>query len=255
MSPLNKEQATQLVIEALAALSEQPKHIRLEILESSNWLDDLTIIPSQKLNERLDDYFDWLNGNREENAGNLLEEIAYLLFESFIGVGNIRSFQTHAPQFDLVIDGESKSWTLLLDYLHLPRSGRSMVIECKNRKGKISDQQFSRLCGIIQNQFEDTSHLGVFISQSPATGFPVKGKKERALRDARATQVLFHAKTNKYVVVIDHDDLVEIRNGINFAKILEAKIREVEASAGIALEFNEGWQEVSLPSHLAKYRD
>ena len=89
----------------------------------------------------------------------------------------------------------------------------------------------------------------------PATGFPKGNQKARTLRDSRATQTLFQAKTGKYVVVIDHNDLVKIRNGVNFVKILESKIRDVEASAGIALEFNEKWEEETLlPAHLAKYQ-
>jgi hypothetical protein len=129
-----------------------------------------------------------------------------------------------------------------------------LVVECKNQEKPVTDQQFSRLCSILQNKFQSTAHLGVFISRTPATGFPKKGKTIRSLRDARATQALFHAKTNKYVVVIDHDDLVNISKGVNFSKILEAKIREVEASTGINLEFDEDWKEILLPHHLSKHK-
>jgi hypothetical protein len=207
------------------------------------------------LDKRLDDYFEWCAGSRDdENAGELLEEIAYLLFQSLVGVGNIRSFQSYAPQHDLVVDGESKNWDLLMQYLHLPKSGRSVVVECKNQEKSIDDQQFSRLCSLLQNKFQDSCHLGVFISHTPAAGFPKREKRERSLRDARATQALFHAKTGKYVVVIDHGNLIQIRNGANIAKILDAKIREVEASSGVILEFNERWEETILPGHLAKFK-
>lgn len=254
MTPKSKEEIQNLLVEALSGLQELGERTREEILESSCWAD-LTTRELPELQARLKDYFLWCSGQNEENAGELLEEIAYLLFQSLIGVGNVRSFQSYAPQHDLVVDGESAAWVLLMNYLHLPISGRTIVIECKNQEKPVSDQQFSRLCSIIQNKFQDTAHLGVFISHTPATGFPVKGgNKKRALSDSRATQVLFHAKTNKYVVVIDHDDLVNISNGINFIKIIEAKIREVESSAGINLEFNEELKEISLPSHLAKYR-
>jgi uncharacterized protein YkvS len=53
--------------------------------------------------------------------------------------------------------------------------------------------------------------------------------------------------------VIDHEDLELVFNGIPFPKILEAKIREVEASALVDLTFNENWQEVDLPKHLRKH--
>jgi hypothetical protein len=253
MAPTTAEETKQLMIDALAALNELGERTRTEVLESQGWADLLTK-ESPQLNERLKDYFDWCAGKKEENPGDLLEEIAYLLFQCFIGVGNVRSFQSYAPQHDLVVDGDSTAWVLLMNYLHLPVSGRTVIVECKNQEKPITDQQFSRLCGILQNKFQDTAHLGIFISHTPATGFPKKGKGVRSLRDSRATQALFHAKTNKYVVVINHDDLVSISKGANFSKILEAKIREVEASTGISLEFDEEWKETLLPPHLLKHR-
>jgi hypothetical protein len=253
MTPKNREETEKLLIDALAALSQLEGKARAEVLESQGW-EQLIVKVSPKLTERLKDYVDWYSGLKEEDAGNLLEEIAYLLFQCFVGVGNTRSFQSYAPQHDLVVDGDSNAWIVLMQYLHLPSSGRSIIVECKNQEGQISDQQFSRLCSILQNKFEDTAHLGVFISRTPATGFPKRGSTQRALRDSRATQTLFHAKTRKYVVVVDHEDLVNINKGISFAKILESKIREVEASTGINLEFNEEWKEILLPPHLAKHK-
>lgn len=249
----NREETEKLLVDALVALSDLGERARADVLESQGWSQLLTK-QSPKLSKRLNDYFDWCAGKNEENAGELFEEIAYLLFQCFVGVGNVRSFQSYAPQHDLVVDGDSNAWILLMHYLHLPISGRTIVVECKNQEKPIIDQQFSRLCSIIQNKFHGLAHLGVFVSHTSATGFPETGKKKRALSDSRATQALFHAKTNKYVVVIDHDDLVKINNGISFAKILEAKIREVEASTGINLEFDEEWKEILLPSHLARYK-
>jgi len=237
---------------ALTALKSLGERARVEVLESQGWADLLTK-QSPILNNRLKDYFDWCEEKREENPGELLEEIAYLLFHCFVGVGNIRSFQSYAPQHDLVVDGDSAAWLLLMNYLHLPTSGRTIVVECKNQKHPITDQQFSRLCSILQNKYQDTAHLGVFISRTPATGFPKKGLSRRSLSDSRATQALFHAKTNKYVVVIDHNDLLHINNGASFSKILEAKIREIEASTGISLDFDEEWKEILLPPHLLKH--
>ncbi len=253
MSPRSREETKQLLTDALVAIKEQPEEVKKELLESSGWVE-LLFDPSPTLFNRLNDYFEWCDGKKEENPGELLEEIAYLIFKSFVGVGNVRSFQSFAPQHDLVVDGETNNWLLLLNYLHLPESGRSIVVECKNQNASISDQQFSRLCSILQNKFQNTAHLGVFISRTSASGFPSQNSSERSLRNSRATQALFHAKTNKYVIVVAHDDLVKIKNGANIAKIFEAKIREVEASAGVTLEFNEDWEEVLLPRHLAKYQ-
>ncbi|MBI5298170.1 MAG: hypothetical protein HY869_22055 [Chloroflexi bacterium] len=253
MAPKSREEIEKVVVNAFAMLREVDGKARTEILEAQGWAQ-LVFQHSSKLNTRLKDYFDWCSGLKEESPGDLLEEIAYLLFQCFEGVGNTRSYQSYAPQHDLVVDGESNAWIYLMHYLHLPISGRTIVVECKNQEDPITDQQFSRLCGILQNKFQDLAHLGVFISHTPATGFPVKGKKKRALSDSRATQALFHAKTSKYVVVVDHEDLVNISKGISFAKILESKIREVEASTGINLEFAENWEEILLPPHLAKHK-
>jgi hypothetical protein len=253
MTPRTKEETEKLMTDALSALSDLSGRTRAELLERQGW-SQLLIKPSNKLMQRLEDYFDWYEGKSEEDAGELLEEIAYLLFQSLTGVGNIRSFQSYSPQHDLVADGDSNAWFLLMNYLHLPLSGRTILVECKNQQSNITDQQFLRLCSILQNKFQDTAHLGVFISRTPATGFPKKGMKVRTLSNSRATQALFHAKTNKYVVVVDHDDLLKINKGVNFVKILEAKIREVEASAGISLEFDEELKETLLPPHLAKYK-
>lgn len=249
----SRKEIQSLVREAIASLSTLPPRIRKEILESDGWVD-LLQTESEQLDRRLDEYFDWCDGKRDERAGELLEEIGFLLFKTIVGVGNIRSFQSYAPQHDLVVEGVSHNWRLLMQYLHLPESGRTIVVECKNQTNKVTDQQFSRLCGILQNKFADTAHLGVFISRTPATGFAhAENISSRSLRDARATQALFHAKTGKYVIVVDHRNLEQIKQGMPFVRILEAKIREVEASSGLDLTFTENWKEVLLPKHLRQY--
>ncbi len=252
MTPKPKQEIIDQVLSGLAGLEELDAKTRQDILESEGWIEIL-YNPVPELISRLKEYFEWCNGKRKEDPGKLLEEVAYLVFKSLKGVGNIRSFQSYAAQHDLIVDGASINWQILMMYLHLNRDGRTIVVECKNQSDSISDQQFSRLCGLLQNKFEKTSELGIFISHTSASGFPKKKAKERQLKDARATQSLFHAKSNKFVIVIDHKDLESILNGIPLPKIIEAKIREVEASALVELSFNENWQEVALPPHLKKY--
>ena len=251
MTPKSKQEVILLVQSAIASLEELDPRTRQDVMESEGW--EILYVATPELKSRLNDYFDWCNRKRKEDPGKLLEEIAYLLFKGLVGIGNVRSFQSYAAQHDLVVDGVSPAWQNLMMYLHLNREGRTIVVECKNQVESISDQQFSRLCGILQNKFDKMADLGVFISHTSASGFPKKNTKERKLKDARATQALFHAKTNKFVVVVDHKDLEMILRGAPFPKILEAKIREVEASAGVELAFDENWQEVDLPSHLRKY--
>lgn len=251
MTPKSKQELINQVLNGLSGLEELDPKTRQDFLESEGWVEIL-YSPTGELINRLKEYFDWCSNKRNENPGELLEEIAYLIFKSLKGVGNIRSFQSYAAQHDLIVDGSSPNWQILMMYLHLSRDGRTIVVECKNQSDSISDQQFSRLCGLLQNKFEKTSELGIFISHTSASGFPKKKTKERQLKDARATQALFHAKSNKFVIVIDHKDLELILNGIPLPKIIEAKIREVEASALVELSFNENWQEVVLPPHLKK---
>ncbi|MBS4059422.1 MAG: hypothetical protein KG029_03395 [Bacteroidetes bacterium] len=244
----------ELMQKALASLDEHDEPTRREILESDGWIEILQD-PAPELQGRLRDYFEWYDGKREENPGELLEEVAYLLFKSLRGAENIRSYRSFAAQHDLVVDGSSVAWQILMTYLHLPKSGRSIIVECKNEKTTISDQQFSRLCGILQNKFETTAHLGVFISRKTAAGFPEGKRKKISLSEARATQVIFHAKTQKFVIVVAHKDLEKIFMGLPFPKILEAKISEVEAAYGTEISFDDdSWeQETKLPSHLEKY--
>jgi hypothetical protein len=223
-----------------------------QVLNADGWTG-IFYSPIPHLGERLQDYFAWREGKRIEKPGELLEEIAFLLFKSLHGVQNVRSYTSFAAQHDLVVDGSSQIWLSLMSYLHLPEEGRSIVVECKNEKTKITDQQFSRLCGILQNKFETTAHLGVFISRQKATGFPEGSKKKKTLSESRATQVIFHAKTKKFVIVVDEEDLKKIADGFSFPKLLEAKIREVEASYGTEISFNDTWEETILPNHLKKY--
>ena len=249
---LSEEETIHLLQAGLSALSEFDEPIRRNILESNGWVK-LLYSPTPELYMRIKAYFEWLSSRKKEIPGELMEEIAYLLFKSLNGTENIRSYQSYAAQHDLVVDGSSFAWQMLMKYLHLPDNGRTIVVECKNEKSKISDQQFSRLCGILQNKFTDTAQLGVFVSRQTATGFPENGAKKRSLSDARATQVIFHAKSKKFVIVVDQKDLENIARGFSFPMMLEAKIREVEASYGTEITFNEKWEETKLPAHLQKY--
>lgn len=255
---MTKEEIVELLHRAITGLDELPERVRLDILESEGWIG-LLYNPHPELMSRLSDYFEWQVGKRKEDPGTLMEEIAILLFKSIKGAGSFRSFQSYAPQHDLIIDGASLAWQTLMVYLHLPRDGRSIVVEAKNQDEKINDQQFSRLCYIVQNKFTDTADLGVFVSRTMASGFPggelKDDSRERTLRDARATQALFHSKTGKYVVILDHRDLKLLFDGMPLPKMLETKIREVEAASGIDITFSEDWKQVDLPPHLKKYEN
>lgn len=225
-----------------------------------NWNSaDYLYSPDDCLISRIADYKQWCETREGEDAGQLMEEIALLTFRCLKGWESIKSYQSYAQQHDLVISGSKSSWFVLMRYLHLPREGRTIVVEAKNLADRVSDSQFSRLCGIIQNKFAETCHLGIFFTRSGASGFPNPSEleeaesRQRRLRDARATQILFHAKTGKFVVVLDHEDLQRLTQKGALPRILEAKIRDVEEAGGLSLQFNENWTEIDLPPHLSRH--
>lgn len=216
--------------------------------------------PDKKLQDRLKDFENWLEGAvTHEKPGELLEEIALLAFKNLKGWDSIKSFQSYTAQHDLVISGSNSSnWWLLIAYLHLPVNGRSVVVECKNTDNGITDEVFTRLCSLLHTKFGETCHLGVFLSRSGATGFPESDRANRSLRqrklsDARASQVLFHAKTKKFVIVLDLPDIMLLGEEGALPRILEAKVRDLEDAAGLPLNFEDNWVEVDLPAHLQRW--
>lgn len=106
----------------------------------------------------------------------------------------------------------------------------------------------------MQLQFEQSCGLGIFVSRMGATGFP-EDRRQIALREARATQILFHASTGKYIIVLDHDDILELGKDGALPQIIERKIRDIEEVSGLsdASISNLGWGEYDLPEHLAQH--
>jgi hypothetical protein len=227
--------------------------------------------PSQLLMAIVAEYEQWYKGLESarktknqlqvnaltDRAGKLMEELVYLAFDCLEGKDTIKSFQSYSAQHDLIISGSKPSWSTLIEKLHLPGTSRTLVIEAKNTEVPVSDQQFSRLCSIMQNKLQTTCSLGIFFSRSGATGFPNRddGRRQRALQDSRATQVLFHARTDKFVVVIDHDDILQLDQIGSLPRLLEARIKDVEEASGLSLDLDLDWNEVDLPSHLSKYSE
>ena len=212
--------------------------------------------PDRTLSDRIGQYINWCNGERDEDPGQLMEELAYLAFRCIQGVEVIKSFQSYAAQHDLMISGSSPTWIMLMKFLQLDNEHRTIVVEAKNESSPISDAQFSRLCSIVQNKFSHC-RLGIFFSRRSASGFPDRiseqQARQRSLRDARATQVLFRASSGKFVIVLDHHDILCLSQPGSLPRLLEAKIRDVDEASGIPLDFEEDWNEVDLPPHLAQY--
>jgi hypothetical protein len=225
--------------------------------------------PSNDLLARLNDYDTWLddynrakqlNNKKDLNllrqqAGALLEEIVLLAFLSLEGHDSVKSFQSYASQHDLLVSGSTGAWSMIIELLHLPQQARTFLVEVKNTHEKVSDAQFSRLCSIMHLKLDTTCALGIFVSREGATGFPERASivRQRSLKDSRATQALFHAKTGKFVIVLDQSDIEQLPKEGALIRILEAKVRDVEESSGLELKYDEQWIEIDLPHHLAKY--
>ncbi len=189
-----------------------------------------------------------------------MEELVFLAFRCLQGWCSIKSYQSYAAQHDLVISGSEGGWLLLMILLHLPPQSGTIVVEAKNLSEAVSDSQFSRLCGVIQNKFSQLCHLGVLFTRFGASGFPDASgsrskKPQRSLKDARATQVLFHARTEKYVVVFSEKDIQALASPGSLVRLLEAKIRDIEEATGLDWSFSEDWREIVLPPHMSKYMD
>jgi len=270
---ITQQAAEQIIADSAYIAGFLERSSRLRSSESGKQqLFNLLYVPDERLKQRLLQYEVWyekvLRAGKhlsrrgktifEENPGELMEEIAYLTFCCLRGQDSIKAGQSYAPQHDLVVSGSSPEWFQIMDILHLEKSGRTLIIEAKNTKNRVDDHEFSRLCYILQNKFSTQAHLGIFFSRSGATGFPTNGSAhQRTLRDARATQIMFHATTkNKFVVVLSHKDIVQLKEKGSLLLILEALIRDIEETFGQVVEANHNWEETQvLPPHLLKYAD
>lgn len=272
---MTEEEAKDLLLQTMLSVKEQTGWDDGQIAEALsdinrtfNYYESL-YQPDEALINKLQDYRTWYQqltqARKTKNnatikqlnqvAGNLMEELACLAFRCVRGFDSIKSFQSYAPQYDLIISGSTQAWLMLIKLLHLPVNGRSILVEVKNTEDTVSDAQFSRLCSVITSKLSTTCSLGVFFTRSGASGFPepMQNSRQRSLQNSRATQVIFHAKTDKFIVVLDHSEIETLDQSGALPRILEAKIRDVEEASGLSLDFTEGWIEIDLPAHLAQH--
>lgn len=190
-----------------------------------------------------------------QEAGKLLEQIVILVFKGLKGVQSIKSFQSAGPQYDLLISGDDLSWKEVCKTLYLDWEKRDIVIEAKATKALLPDKQFARLCSIMDLNLKGAS-LGIFITLNGATGFPKLGNsRQRAVSDCRLRQIIFHAKTNKIIVVLDKDDLFQLTKNGTLIEVLTRKIRDLSELSGLPTTSVEQFQEIDLPEHLKMVYD
>jgi hypothetical protein len=209
-----------------------------------------------KADTRISEYIEKLNNaltNKEtQKAGTLLEQIVVLVFQGLKGVQSIKSFQSAGPQYDLLVSGHDFEWQEVSDALYLKRNQRDIVIEAKATKDPLPDKQFARLCSIMEHNLSGAG-LGIFVTLNGATGFPQRNSKERQKKvsDCRLRQIIFHARTNKIIIVLDKEDLFELSKNGTLIELLIRKIKDLSELSGLPTASVEHWQEdVDLPPHL-----
>lgn len=191
--------------------------------------------------------------NFHNEIGQLLEKIAYICFNRLLGVTSIKSFQSPGPQYDYLVTGDTVEWKAICKLLYIDFRRRDFLIEVKATKNKVNDQQFARLCSLLELNLFQTGGLGIFFTLNGATGFPQKSDKvrQRSLRDARLRQVMFSLKAKKPIVVLEKDDIFQLNKPGSLIRILMRKVRDIEDLSGIFIppEVNEPIEK-DLPQHL-----
>ncbi|BCL37738.1 hypothetical protein [Nostoc sp. MS1] len=212
-----------------------------------------------KADAQLSKYLDELNiyiqldkptRKQTQDAGKLLEQIVLLLFKGLKGVQTIKSFQSAGPQYDLLVSGDDLSWDVMCKTLYLDREKRDIVIEAKATNSPLPDKQFARLCSIMEHNLRGAG-LGIFITLNGASGFPKRDStRQRAVSDCRLRQIIFHARTNKIIVVLEKEDLFQLTQNGSLIEILARKIRDLSELSGLPTTPAEQFQEIDLPAHL-----
>lgn len=182
-------------------------------------------------------------------CGTLMEQIAYLTLNGLRGVDTFKSFQSAGPQYDLLASGDNPHWLTLCKIFYLSPEYRDILVEAKARESKVTDQQFSRICNVISINLRNVG-MGIFFTLSGATGFPDDPKKrQRSLKDAKLRQVLFHAQTDKKVIVFDAQDIFSLWKNGSFPLLVIRKIRDLTENTGLPVRPIE-IEEIDLPKHI-----
>ena len=213
-------------------------------------------IPHKKLPEYLEKFKQHLEISKPtqkqlQERGKLLEQIVYLVFCGLKGATSFKSFQSAGPQYDLLVSGNSEKWITVCKILYLEDNIRDIMIEAKAKQSKLPDKDFARLCNIM-DLYLTNSGLGIFFTLEGATGFPESNSttRQKKIGDCRLRQVLYHAKTNKYVIVLDKEDLFILDKNGSLISLLTRKIRDICEMSGLSTVPVEQLKEVDLPQHL-----
>ena len=245
----SQEELVQSVIEALALLDKNDP--------ASDQLASYLYIADRRLSDYLDQLREFTQLEsptlpESKKGGELLEQIAFLTFQGLKGATSLKSFQSAGPQYDLLVSGDQPAWLHVCNLLYLKENQRGIVVEAKATKQRLPDKQFARLCSIMELNLSSIVGLGVFFTLKGAAGFPERGSsRQRTIRDCRLRQVLFHAKTQKLIVVLDKDDIFELGKNGTLIQILVRKIRDLCELSGLPTPpVDEPKEMIDLPNHL-----
>ena len=223
---------------------------------ASNKLASYLYVADQKISEYLVKFEQLLsieNTTQKERLerGKILEQIVYLVFRSLAGVISIKSFQSASSQYDLVVSGDDVKWHAVCKQLYMDISQRDIIIEAKTKNSKLPDKDFARLCSIMNENYNGAG-LGIFFTLKGATGFPERNStsRQRKISDCRLRQALFHAKTGKFIVVLDKEDIMALGKNGTLLQILTRKIRDLRELSGFLTVSIEQFVETDLPPHL-----
>ena len=187
----------------------------------------------------------------QNEIGNLLESVAYAAFRGLAGASSVTNFTSATAQIDLLVKGDGQLWDLVCGWLFAKSPG-SIVVECKATQEPVSDSQFARLCSLLDTNWAQTGFLGVFFSLKGATGFPEPGDDvaKRKIGQACLRQVIYHAKSDKSVIVFDKKDIAALLKPGMLLDLMIRKIQEIEELRGRDVGPVEILDPKSLPPHL-----
>lgn len=244
----SQEELVQSVIEALEILDRDHP--------ASDKMASYLYTPDKKLQEFIEELKKFTQlpkptQSESKKAGELLEQIACLVFRGLKGATSLKSFQSAGPQYDFLVSGDQPAWLHVCNLLYLKGNQRGIVVEAKATKQPLPDKQFARLCSIMELNLSSTVGLGVFFTLKGATGFPDSNdSRQRAIRDSRLRQVIFHAKTQKLIVVLDKNDIFTLSKNGSLIQLLVRKIRDLCELSGLPTCPVEQIEEIDLPAHL-----
>ncbi len=249
----SREELVQFVIDALEQLS--PDDPASEGLATYLYVADPRLSQYLKRLQKLTQ-LEKPTHAESKKGGELLEQIAFLVFCGLKGVTSVKSFQSAGPQYDLLVTGDEVAWLHVCNLLYLKENQRGIVVEAKATKEPLPDKQFARLCSIMDLNVSSTVGLGVFFTLNGASGFPKNdSSRQRALSDSRLRQVVFHAKTRKMIVVLDKNDILELGKNGTLIRTLVRKIRDLCELSGLPTPSAEQREEIDLPPHLRQLNE